>query len=169
MKQFNPDKLLELYFNGESTVEQEKQLRDYFASGIVEDKHLKYAPLFEYFITEQESVTQVKRSKRGIIRRIIYSSSAAAAVIAFVFLGFNYYNSNSQNEGYAYVTVDGKTIQNVDLATESAQRSLDKIAELIGGAQRHTSDILERVEQKSTIKKVEEHISVINNKNKNNE
>ena len=42
------DNILEKYFEGETTLDEEKLLRSYFQSGKVTDEHLAYAPIFRY-------------------------------------------------------------------------------------------------------------------------
>ncbi len=46
--------LLEKYFDGETSLEEEARLRDYFNGGKVEDDLKVYQPLFQHFSQEQE-------------------------------------------------------------------------------------------------------------------
>ena len=60
------DKILENYFEGETTLEEEKLLRTYFCSADVAEKHKDFIPLFRYQIAEREvkSARQVQVPSR---------------------------------------------------------------------------------------------------------
>jgi len=46
--------LIEKYFEGETSLEEEAMLRDYFNNGQVEEELSAYQPLFQYIANEQE-------------------------------------------------------------------------------------------------------------------
>lgn len=48
------DRLLEKYWEGETTLIDEAELRDYFSGSEVAPRHKAYQPLFEYQISERE-------------------------------------------------------------------------------------------------------------------
>lgn len=48
------EKLLERYFEGETSLAEEKQLRRYFVEGPVADEHLPYRDLFRFFSRAQD-------------------------------------------------------------------------------------------------------------------
>ncbi|MFT4762900.1 MAG: hypothetical protein ACI9XO_003940 [Paraglaciecola sp.] len=49
----NMQNLLDKYFAGETTLQEETVLREYFNGNQVEKAHLKFKPLFQYFEKEQ--------------------------------------------------------------------------------------------------------------------
>ncbi len=51
------DQLIQKYWDGESTLAEEKQLKDYFNSGAVDDAHMSLAPMFRYYRSESEITT----------------------------------------------------------------------------------------------------------------
>ena len=51
----NIDDLLDKYWNGESSIQDEQQLNAYFRSNNVDEAHISFAPLFEY-ISEASKV-----------------------------------------------------------------------------------------------------------------
>lgn len=81
----NIEKLLEKYENGETTLKEEQQLKDYFSQETV-PQHLEvYKPIFQYFlVTKQEQFTKdvpLKPKKTYTLYKWI--SVAAVAVLMF--------------------------------------------------------------------------------------
>lgn len=81
----NIEKLLEKYENGETTLNEEQQLKDYFSQETV-PQHLEvYKPIFQYFlVTKQEQFTKdvpLKPKKTYTLYKWI--SVAAIAVLMF--------------------------------------------------------------------------------------
>lgn len=74
--------LLELYFAGESSLEQEEKLQDYFVLGNPAPEHKQLAPLFIYLAQEKEQVAQapqteqVAQGQQGEIETIEHSVPA---------------------------------------------------------------------------------------------
>ena len=85
IKQDIVKKLLDKYFEGDTSLREEQYLRDYFSSKTVDKEFSKYTPLFRYFTTErkEDSVTNHFQSRTIIMRTLI----GAAACVLFV-LGF---------------------------------------------------------------------------------
>lgn len=84
------DRLLEAYWAGESTLDQEQKLKQYFAGGLIREDHKAYADLFGYFgqqrsVTYQGGKKEVPQQGAAVrslsFKKVIY---AAAAVIALV-------------------------------------------------------------------------------------
>lgn len=51
--------LLNKYFEGETTCEEERRLRRFFAEGLVPEHLEVYRPMFAFFEAEQEALTEV--------------------------------------------------------------------------------------------------------------
>lgn len=92
------ESLLEKYFEGQSTVEEENRLKQYFTGGEVAPQLKVYQPLFEFFESEKtvglgedfeqkllEKIQPVK--KEAIIRKMNFTWLRAAAIIVFVVAG----------------------------------------------------------------------------------
>jgi len=87
-------KLLERYFEGETTLEEEKQLRQYFVEGPVAEQHQPYQDLFCFFVSGQEygyqsetvPLSDVVSEKVPVNRRFriqpVFWRAAAIAAIA---------------------------------------------------------------------------------------
>ena len=54
------EKLLEAYFEANTTLAEEKELQSYFMSGSVAPQYEKYQPLFESYIIAREEVSQIE-------------------------------------------------------------------------------------------------------------
>lgn len=61
----NIESLLEKYWEGESSLAEESQLKDYFSSGSYDKKFEDVAPLFQLFTEEKEQ--QTERSFEGVL------------------------------------------------------------------------------------------------------
>jgi len=119
------EKLLEKYFEATATVEEEKQLRDYFSKDSVAPHLEQYAPMFNYFsIAKDERFTkQVPLKPRVSYHKWI--SIAAVAVIAFgIFFG-NDYREQREAE-YAY----NETKKALNLLAQNLERGTEKVAYL---------------------------------------
>ena len=81
----NIEKLLEKYDNGETTLQEEQQLKHYFTQETVAPHLEVYKPMFQYFvITQEEQFTKdipLKPSKTHTLYKWI--SVAAVAVLMF--------------------------------------------------------------------------------------
>ena len=90
---------LERYFNGESSLEDEKILREFFQKDDIPPHLLSLKAQFEYFADEHDHeyldesfdekiLNQIsqeeKQQKRGITRRYIYTASGIAASILII-------------------------------------------------------------------------------------
>lgn len=85
-------KLLERYFEGETTVEEERTLRRYFTEGPVTEEHRPFADLFRFFVAsreegyEGEMVSAAHKPKEASVRRLrirpLFWRAAAVVAIA---------------------------------------------------------------------------------------
>lgn len=96
------DRLLEKYWEGETTLVDEAELHDYFSGGDIAPSHKAYQPLFEYQISErerqldfdpfaklEESDPKVIPLKSSGIRQLRkWSVAASIAVICMLGIGY---------------------------------------------------------------------------------
>ena len=130
--------LCDRYFEGETSTEEEKLLKTWFACndvpadlmsvklmlcGFEKAEHLRYQPVHN------------RRTSRTIFRRIIWGTSAVAAAAAICFGIFN-------RDIYGY-DADGKAITDAQTALESTiyLTYLDKLETTIDIAQMLTSEL----------------------------
>ena len=81
----NIEKLLEKYDNGETTLQEEQQLKHYFTKETVAPHLEVYKPMFQYFvITKEEQFTKdVPLKPRKTLALYKWISVAAVAVLMF--------------------------------------------------------------------------------------
>lgn len=90
----NIDQILAKYWEGETSLEEEKILKDYFQSGNIADEHKKYNDLFVFFGQESE----VKYTKTNVRKKAVHRPlrmrlpGVAAAVLIFLMAGIWMYN-----------------------------------------------------------------------------
>lgn len=121
------DELLDLYFAGQTSLEQEQVLKDYFRSGQVAEEHAPFAALFGAFEAEaavtmplQEEV--VKPVKRFSLRNMYLAGSGIAAAILVAFWLFG----APALEG-DYAIVNGQRIDNAEYAQQLALEKFEKL------------------------------------------
>lgn len=125
----NINKILEKYFEGTSTLEEEKLLKIYFKSNKVSEEHLPYQPLFQVF-GEEAAVScpekEFKPAFRLSISRFMYAASSVAAIILLAFWLFG--SPAVEND---YAIVNGTKINNPEIAQEMAMQKLNKVNDII--------------------------------------
>lgn len=120
----NIEKLLEKYWEAETTLEEENRLHAYFNSEQVAQDHLVYQPLFNTFkdqksvtfsgdvasiigsIEEDEAGSTVsKQAKVFSIRRYLPAVAAASVLVFGFVMGFNWLNQNNTPTPHQNVVV----------------------------------------------------------------
>lgn len=94
MEYTNIESLLEKYFDGETSIEQEKQLTNYFSSDNVAQHLQQYQPMFKYFENEKQTTFNqeiVLKSNKKIVW-----FSLAASVVLLAGIGTFYLMNNKQ-------------------------------------------------------------------------
>ncbi|GAA4278264.1 hypothetical protein [Aquimarina mytili] len=88
MELSNIEKLLEKYFEGETTISEEKELKVYFTRETVPSHLERYKDLFQYF-SEESTIKATKDLKLNTSRKFTYAwigVAASVALIAGIFL-----------------------------------------------------------------------------------
>ena len=90
--------LLEKYFDGATSIAEEKELQDYF-SGDVAQHHEQYKPLFGYFVKEREQQFEQNIPLQTKKRKVVGWLSVAASVVVLVGVGtFAYFNQTQSQD-----------------------------------------------------------------------
>jgi hypothetical protein len=118
--------LLQKYFRGETTLNEEKELKKYFRTGKVRPEHESYRVLFEAFDEELnetassplKKVLPLQRDKKHYFIRVISYSGIAAALALTLWV-----IRPGTNDDYAIIR--GKRIDNPEFAQQYAQNKLD--------------------------------------------
>lgn len=124
--------LLNKYFEGETTCEEERRLRRFFAEGLVPEHLEVYRPMFAFFEAEQEELTEVSgqcnagempelaifEKKTKTVRKYLTYSLGAAALL--LLLGISGIYRHISPAPANYVIIDGKEYTDVHLIREQA-------------------------------------------------
>jgi len=125
------NKLLDNYFKGATTLAEEAELKQYFATGTIDPEHTPYSALFEAFgqeLQQQYSAPVIKVQpkpavKRMWVRTLIYSGIAASLVLAV------WIQRPRQEEDYAIIR--GQRIDNPEYAQRYAEKKLKDVNEML--------------------------------------
>jgi hypothetical protein len=134
------EKLLEKYFEANTTVAEENELRNYFAQEVVAPHLEQYRPMFNYFsVAKEEQFTkQVPLNTR---KKINYGwISAAAAVV----LAFGIYFGPDQYQAY-------QDKKEAEFAYQETKRALNLLAENFGKGKEHVAQLNEFAVAKSKV------------------
>jgi len=118
------EKLLEKYFEAETSIAEEKELKEYFASSDVAQHLEQYKPIFGYAVQakqEQFNATIPLNTKK---RSSVVWLSVAASVVVLLGVSlftFNHYNQPKSN--------DLGTINDPEVAFRETQKALAMISE----------------------------------------
>ncbi|MEO5775828.1 MAG: hypothetical protein ABIQ27_02925 [Flavobacterium sp.] len=120
------ENLLEKYFEAESSIAEEKELKDYFASSDVAQHLEQYKPIFGYAIqAKQEQFTATIPLKTNKRKSVVWLS-VAASVIVLLGVGlftFSHYNQPEYQ--------DLGTIDDPEVAFRETQKALAMISESV--------------------------------------
>ncbi|WP_455587493.1 hypothetical protein [Bacteroides sp.] len=119
----NIEELLNKYFEGDTTCEEERELRRFFTKGIVPEHLKEYVPLFAFFEEENKqakvSHTVSSSQKRTLRHRLMYSISGIAAGL-LILLGIAGIHRHFNAMPDSYVIIDGKCYTDENLVREQA-------------------------------------------------
>jgi len=138
--------LLTQYWEGETSVEDEKELKSYFNSEHVDERLMKHKSLFQFIKKEQEKTLNTdlneKINHRINARKVVYMNwkkklMAASIVLVSGFLIWNY-SFNESNDKYTAV----KEIENPEEAFRIAKEALFLVSnKLNDGASKAASKV----------------------------
>ena len=111
--------LLNKYFEGETTCEEERRLRRFFAEGLVPEHLEVYRPMFAFFEAEMPELAPFEKKTKTVRQYLTYSLSAAAAAILLL-VGISGIYRHLSPAPANYVIIDGKEYTDVHLIREQA-------------------------------------------------
>ncbi|WP_348800539.1 hypothetical protein [Flavobacterium adhaerens] len=115
--------LLEKYFDGETSVSEENELKNYFTSSNVVEHLQQYKPLFGYFVDAEKEKFE-KRVSYSVKNNKRISISVAASIVVLFGVGiFNYY-STTKND----VPKELGTYDDPEKALEATQKALTMLS-----------------------------------------
>jgi len=126
------NELLEKYFRGETSLAEEKELKNYFLSGNVKSEYAPYRALFEAFDQEKQEtaiIPQLKilprqrEVKHFWIKTFSYSGIAAALVLAL----WTQYPRSERD----YAIIHGRRINDPEYAQKYAEKKMSDVNEML--------------------------------------
>lgn len=125
----NLKRLLDLYFDGETTLEQEETLRRRFLAGKVPPEYERYRSLFGYVAQQRaEACMSPVRSRRRLIMGMAAAVVGTAAVLSAV--GVFVFGDMMQDGAGFELTVGGEALADEALAVEIADQGLARLHKL---------------------------------------
>ncbi|MBP4138850.1 hypothetical protein [Flavobacterium geliluteum] len=118
----NIENIIEKYFQGETSIAEEKQLKDYFSSSNVAQHLKQYQPMFGYFsqVKEQKSTQEIPLQTK---KRNVAWLSIAASVAVLLAAGTFFYVSEKNTTPVVAQSELG-TYDNPEEALEATQKAL---------------------------------------------
>lgn len=118
-------KLIEKYFRAETTIEEEKILKNYFAGDVIDSELEPYRALFCYF-NEEKSVKYNKKiqNKSETRKHIWFQISTFSAIAAGLALLFTVLKPQQPTD---YAIIKGKRIENTAYVEQFAENKLLKM------------------------------------------
>ena len=93
------EKIVEKYFEGETSSAEEKELKVYFSSSNVAEHLKQYQPVFGYFAQAKGEILNKELSLPTKKQNVVVWLSIAAAVVLLLSVGTSlYFASNSSND-----------------------------------------------------------------------
>lgn len=104
MELYKIEELLEKYFQGETSIAEEKELTNYFSSSNVAQHLEQYQPLFGYFSLAKEQINpkelpELPTKKEAVSKPVWWS--LAASVVILLGIGMYVYNTNETKTSVA--------------------------------------------------------------------
>lgn len=131
------ERLLDKYFEGETTAEEERRLRAFFASEEVPEHLAVYKPFFGYFDEEiakkdtgkEEEATQISLVLPPQKRKLWYwMAGAAACMLILLSLGRIYVFPQTIYCGDNYVVINGRCYTDREKVREHAFNALREVS-----------------------------------------
>lgn len=119
--------ILEKYFQGESTIAEENELKNYFSSSNVAQHLEQYKPLFGYFsqVKEQRLTQEIPLQTKK--RNVAWLSIAASAVL-LLGIGSYFYLNNTNNTTPVVAKSELGTYDTPEEALAATQKALAMVS-----------------------------------------
>lgn len=107
---------LEKYFQGETSIAEENELKNYFSSADVAQHLEQYKPMFSYFAFARNEKTDIEIPLKTNKRKNVAWLSIAASVVVLLGVGFMFFTNSPQD--------DLGTYDNPEIALKETQKAL---------------------------------------------
>ncbi len=134
------DKLLEKYFEGETSLQEEQRLRAYFNGRKIAEHHKIYTPIFGFF---SEEIRREKKKSFPARKYLWVPLGTAAAIFIFLVLQvISFHKGNINDRSMVYI--DGKKITDVHQMNVFILASIESVSDIndeIAGSQIQILDL----------------------------
>lgn len=164
------DNLIEKYFDGVTSTEEEKKLKQYFEGNELLPEHAIYKPLFIVFNEEKQIKAPLlvfpekQKLKRSYTRRII-ALLVTSAAIAFLIITLTNLHVNTTHKHPEYVVImNGKKVLNRSEAQQYAEEMFKKtemVVECTYQPLREISDIKNNLNAERILRETDQEITTI--------
>jgi hypothetical protein len=121
--------LIEKYFEGLTTLEEERIIREYFQGQNIPEELKVYQPMFQFFALERGKGGTEKEEKRKTTGNIRWFSIAAAACL-LLFFGLKFtFNIHKSLPETSWAYIDGEKQTDIELIQLEALKALENISE----------------------------------------
>lgn len=159
--------LLDRYFEAETSLEEEKTLRQYFANGDVEEDLKPYASMFGYF-AQEAAITTEKDFLKGLnnqnkplasgstkvisIRRWVQMAAAASAIFLASFLVIKYMIPQEESTNLSQTTAANYVeVQDPEEAIEYTEDAIRILAQVFKTSEKQLESGMERIDNTPVI------------------
>lgn len=150
-------KLLDRYFEGETSLEEEAALKEYFRGEQIDPEFKPFQALFQYFESERQPALSKDFEQRVLAKiqsqkrlRIgwVYRIAAAAAIIAGIVF---FFPRHEEPTGPIAINWEQYEPETEEEAMAQATAALQLLAEKLNGGARTATDELQKIEKSSAI------------------
>jgi uncharacterized protein HemX len=138
--------LLEKYFDGQTSITDEKQLTNYFLSSDVAQHLEQYKPLFNYFSQAKQQKLEREIPLETKTRNLAWLSIAASVAVLLGVGSFLYFNNRE-----AKLDQDLGTYDNPEIAFQETQKALQLLSQNVNVGIESVSYITEYENSKNLI------------------
>ena len=125
------EELLKRYFDGLTSLDEERALQRYFAKSDIPDSLKVYRPMFAFFDEERAIQPPVQKPVIGNLRLFSIVTGIAASIALLIMFGLP---MNKQPDNYIYY-VDGQRVYDETAAIALAENKLQMLAQSMQKAQ----------------------------------
>lgn len=120
----NIEIIIEKYFQGETSIAEEKELKNYFTSSNVAQHLEHYKPIFGYFSLAKEQKFKQEIPLQSKKRNVAWLSIAASVVVLLGIGTYGYFNYGTAN-----LNQDLGTYDDPEIAFRETQKALSQLSD----------------------------------------
>jgi hypothetical protein len=145
MKKELISQLMEKYFDGQTSLEEERQLKEYFRGNRIVPEEELYKPVFNFFseekeisdrILQQEHFQDLRKSSHRKLRKktlhiLLWTSAVAACALLFFTLNRLFLSPPSEKEihGHSFAYIDGQKFTGIEIIRAETLNSFENLAD----------------------------------------